>query len=67
MSTRGLFRADKEMVTAVCWTPSGELLACSDDKTISKWWVRGREDDHDDDDDNDDDDDDDDGRSDPGT
>lgn len=29
--------ADKEMVTAVCWTPSGELLACSDDKTISRW------------------------------
>jgi WD40 repeat protein len=33
--------ADKELVSAVCWSPSNELLACSDDKTISRWSADG--------------------------
>lgn len=25
----------------MCWSPSNELLACSDDKTISRWSADG--------------------------
>ena len=30
-------RHHKQIVNAVCWTPENEVLACSDDQTISLW------------------------------
>ena len=29
--------ADKDVVSAVCWAPFGELFTCSDDNTICRW------------------------------
>ena len=31
----------KDMVTALCWTPTNELFTCSDDGSISKWDLDG--------------------------
>lgn len=31
----------KDMVTAVCWTPTNELYTCSDDKTVMRWNLQG--------------------------
>mmetsp|Transcript_12473 Transcript_12473/g.33372 ORF Transcript_12473/g.33372 Transcript_12473/m.33372 type:complete len:742 (-) Transcript_12473:178-2403(-) len=30
-----------DIVTGVCWTPNGELLSCSDDKSILRWNSQG--------------------------
>ena len=30
-----------EMVTACCWTPTNELITCSDDQTVCKWSLNG--------------------------
>ena len=32
---------DNEIVTAVAWSPDGQLLSCSDDKSIGKWSADG--------------------------
>lgn len=31
----------KDMVTALCWTPTNELYTCSDDGSVSKWDLDG--------------------------
>jgi intraflagellar transport protein 80 len=33
----GVCATDKDVVSAVCWAPFGELYTCSDDNTICRW------------------------------
>ena len=32
---------DSEICSAVAWSPDGQLLSCSDDKTLWKWSADG--------------------------
>lgn len=32
---------DTDVISAVCWSPTGELFTCSDDKSICRWSMSG--------------------------